>query len=192
MQLLKHKQTHEANTFIRGWYIDTTICDKLIDHFESSKNQTPGKVETGVDEKKKKSTDIVLTDDTLNNTYAIELQKTFDEYIKIYPYCNMYAPWGIIEPINVQRYYSSEGFYEWHTERGSANSKQANRHLVFMTYLNDVDDAGETEFLYQNIKVKPEKGLTLVWPADWTFTHRGCTSKTETKYIATGWTSYYN
>ena len=59
-----------------------------------------------------------------------------------------------------------------------------------MTYLNTVNDGGETEFIYQKLKVKPETGLTLIWGADWTFTHRGITSKTETKYITTGWYSY--
>jgi len=40
------------------------------------------------------------------------------------------------------------------------------------------------------LKVKPEKGLTLIWPADWTFTHRGIPSMSETKYIVTGWYNY--
>ena len=61
------------------------------------------------------------------------------------------------------------------------------RHLVFMTYLNDVKDDGQTEFYYQRLKIKPEKGLTLIWPADWTFTHRGIASNSEDKYIVTGW-----
>jgi len=59
-----------------------------------------------------------------------------------------------------------------------------------MTYLNDVDDAGQTEFFYQQVKIKPIKGLTLFWPADWTHTHRGVTSLTQTKYITTGWYSF--
>ena len=59
-----------------------------------------------------------------------------------------------------------------------------------MTYLNDVSDGGETEFYYQKLKVKPETGLTLIWGSDWTFMHRGITSKTQTKYIATGWLDY--
>ena len=62
----------------------------------------------------------------------------------------------------------------------------ASRHLTYMTYLNDVSDKGETAFYYQNIKIKPEKGLTVIWGTDWTFTHRGIASPTETKYIATG------
>ena len=56
-----------------------------------------------------------------------------------------------------------------------------------MTYLNDVENGGETEFYYQKIKVKPEKGLTLIWSADWTFMHRGITTINEDKYIITGW-----
>ena len=44
---------------------------------------------------------------------------------------------------------------------------------------------------FVKIKVKPEKGLTLIWPADWTFTHRGVPSSTETKYIVTGWFNYF-
>ena len=58
-----------------------------------------------------------------------------------------------------------------------------------MTYLNDVPDGG-TEFLYQNIKTKAQKGLTLIWPAHFTHTHRGIVSKTQPKYIITGWWSF--
>jgi hypothetical protein len=59
-----------------------------------------------------------------------------------------------------------------------------------MTYLNDVTDGGETEWEYQKIKIKPEKGLTVIWSADYTFSHRGITSLTQTKYITTGWYGY--
>ena len=59
-----------------------------------------------------------------------------------------------------------------------------------MTYLNDVTDGGETEFLHQGLKVQPQKGLTLIWPADWTHTHRGVASPTQEKAIVTGWFNY--
>jgi hypothetical protein len=59
-----------------------------------------------------------------------------------------------------------------------------------MTYLNDVPRGGETEFLYQGIKVEPKKGLTLIWPADWTHTHRGLPAPTD-KYIITGWLNFF-
>ena len=62
--------------------------------------------------------------------------------------------------------------------------------MAFMTYLNTVNKDGETEWFHQKIKIKPEKGLTLIWPSDWTHVHRGIVAKEETKYIATGWFSY--
>jgi len=59
-----------------------------------------------------------------------------------------------------------------------------------MTYLNDVYEEGGTEFLCQKLKVDARKGLTLIWPADWTHMHRGVVSRTEEKYIITGWFSF--
>ncbi len=49
---------------------------------------------------------------------------------------------------------------------------------------------GETEFLYEKIRVQPQKGLGLMFPAGWTFQHRGNPVHTHNKYIATGWWHY--
>jgi hypothetical protein len=40
------------------------------------------------------------------------------------------------------------------------------------------------------VQVQPEKGLTVIWPADWTFTHRGIVSPTQDKWIVTGWFNF--
>ena len=58
-----------------------------------------------------------------------------------------------------------------------------------MTYLNDVSDGG-TEFLHQNLNIPAEKGLTLIWPSDWTHTHKDVISKNDCKYLITGWFNY--
>ena len=59
-----------------------------------------------------------------------------------------------------------------------------------MTYLNDIKNDGGTEFFYQKTKFNAKKGLTLIWPAEWTHTHRGIISEEYEKYIITGWISY--
>ena len=59
-----------------------------------------------------------------------------------------------------------------------------------MTYLNDVQDGGETEFPMFGLKVNPEKGKTLIWPAEWTHAHLGAVVKKGNKYIITGWMHY--
>ena len=60
-----------------------------------------------------------------------------------------------------------------------------------MTYLNDVENGG-TDFLYQKITTPAKKGLTIIWPATWTHTHKCHISNTQEKYIITGWFSYVN
>jgi len=95
---------------------------------------------------------------------------------------------GITEEFNIQRYKPGEGFFEWHYER-NPHPPNNNRVLVFMTYLNDAVDAG-THFMYQNITTECKKGLTVLWPADWTYTHKGQISEKEEKTIITGWISY--
>ncbi len=56
-----------------------------------------------------------------------------------------------------------------------------------MTYLNDVEDGGITKFEHFDIKIKPKKGKTLIWPAEWTHAHSGEVLNKGTKYIVTGW-----
>ena len=124
--------------------------------------------------------------------YLVELKSVCDKYINQYKWCNEYSPFMVTEGFNIQHYKPNEGYFAWHTERGSSHIPYCNRHLVWMTYLNDVTDGGETEFYYQNIKTKPQKGLTVIFPADWTHTHRGITSKTQNKYIITGWYNFIN
>lgn len=80
------------------------------------------------------------------------------------------------------------GFKEYHFENDGSFDKGA-RNLVFMTYLNNVEDGG-TQFYYQDITVPAIKGLTVIWPSYWTHTHKGVISKTQEKTIITGWYSF--
>ena len=59
--------------------------------------------------------------------------------------------------------------------------------MAWMTFLNTIESGGETYFEYQQCKVKASKGLTLIWPADWTHFHKGCPAPDEEKMIITGW-----
>ena len=59
-----------------------------------------------------------------------------------------------------------------------------------MIYLNDVTDGGYTEFPNQGKRFQPRAGDLLIWPAFFTHPHRGIASKTQTKYIVTGWYDY--
>ena len=175
------------------------ICDDLITYFEDNPEKTAGVVGTagkGVVKKEvKDSTDlnIPLGRIKLIDQYANgELQWCLEEYKKQYYYADkMQSAYKIIEGFNIQHYAPGQAYHSWHFERSFIKPRRFNRHLVFMTYLNDVTDGGATEFFYHNVTVQPKKGLTLIWPTDWTHTHRGVPSKTQEKYIITGWYSFY-
>lgn len=189
---MKQHKVNKLNNFIGGWYLeDLSLCDKLVNYFNISENKKIGALGKGVVNKEwKDSTDCQLCDKVLLSEYFNALVNILDHYKVAYTYCDKYSPWGLVENINIQHYKPGGGFHKWHTERTGALYPYNARHIVFMTYLNTVKNKGETEFFYQKVKIKPEKGLTLIWPADWTFTHRGIASPSEEKYILTGWLNY--
>lgn len=192
---LKYAEHLADHMFIDGWYIDETVCDSILnwrEEQEQAGNWFTGRVGSAkvVPEHKDSIDTLLPVDGYHSDIYFNELLKVFDCYREKWPACDKYSAFGPLERTVVQKYNPGQGFHGWHTERTSGSGLVSRRHLVFMTYLNDVTDGGETEWLYQNLKVKPEKGLTVIWPADWTFTHRGITSETQTKIIVTGWAHY--
>lgn len=88
--------------------------------------------------------------------------------------------------LNIQRTKKCEGYHNWHFEK-MAVPNTLTRHLTTMVYLNDVEDGGETEFLYQSRRVKPRKGRVVIFPVQWTHTHRGNPPLSGDKIIATTW-----
>ena len=79
-----------------------------------------------------------------------------------------------------------EGYHAFHSENAAWLNRQ--RVLAWMIYLNDVEEGGETEFLYQKLRIKPKKNTLLIWPGSFTHLHRG-NPPMSTKYILTGWFS---
>ncbi|MDT0595665.1 2OG-Fe(II) oxygenase [Glaciecola petra] len=92
--------------------------------------------------------------------------------------------------ISVQKYEKGIGGYPyWHSEiYPKKNDLQPlHRSLLFMFYLNDVDDGGETDFYYQNKSIQPKKGRMVIAPAGFTHTHRGNKPNSSDKFILTSW-----
>jgi hypothetical protein len=182
------------NTCMGGWYIPPHLCDDLIQIFKDNpQHQSPGALgppPLKINPKKKESTDVTIAPkyrDPSFIRYLKYLQAVIDLYIKKYPEVARFSKFGLIERAQIQYYRPGQGFKEWHSERTTGESKRC---LVFMTYLNSVLDGG-THFKYQELTTPAEKGLTLIWPTDFTHTHRGQINKNLEKYIITGWLGYY-
>ncbi len=188
-----------SKDFISSWTIPEHICDEILDYFKNNPNLhhrgvvlPPNSGPPSVDNNYKISTDINISpqnNDRPFGEYRNELQKCLDIYVETYPHVNKIHRFNITEVYNIQHYKKGEGFVAEHCERDGTFDLSLKRCLVFMTYLNDLEDGG-TKFIYQDRIVKAQKGKTLIWPADWTHTHVGQISHTQEKTIVTGWFSY--
>ena len=91
---------------------------------------------------------------------------------------------------NLQWYTAGEGGYPyWHCELYPRDTtcETLHRHLLWTIYLNDGFEEGETEFMFQQRKIKPETGALLIAPTAFTHTHRGNRPQGGDKFIATSW-----
>lgn len=177
-------------------YIDLKLCDDIIEYHKTFQHRayigTIGDTNNSfVDEQTKESLDLHINKNPfLFSRYNKELGKVVGLYQKKYKYVkNLQAFNNIQENTNIQYYKPGGGFKTWHCERtGYTTSK---RQLVFMTYLNDVPKGGTEFYYFPELNLQAKKGLTIIWPSDWTHTHKGVISKTHEKYIVTGWFSFF-
>ena len=106
----------------------------------------------------------------------------------LFHYLNEYTYLGNFSYVSslclLQKTEPTQGYHLFHAE--NVNWNLSSRTMAWMVYLNDVEEGGETEFLYQKLKVKPKKGTVLIWPGGYTHLHRGNPPMSD-KYIATGW-----
>ena len=190
--------SNKSPNFIGSWNIENDkLCNEIIKFFEENKSmQRVGITATGYDPKLKKTTDMAIQPSDLKNqkfslfhSYFNLLKDCFLDYRNQYPFLkHKFFDRTHIGNFNVQKYNSGDHFSHLHSERVSLDS--IHRLFAWMTYLNNVDDSGTTNFEYYDIKVKPEIGKTLIWPAEWTHAHTGSILKSGTKYIITGWIQF--
>lgn len=175
------------------------FCDGVISFYEKMLESGFGHTRLSEGDKKTKKDDIAVylaqsEVVKLDNATGLssEFHRTFWE--KCY---NEYATeYGALIDLATHRIYSSKiqktrvggGYHVWHPEVG--NRENCDRILFFILYLNDVEDGGETEFLYYPRRVKPKAGRMIVAPAHFTHTHRGNPPLTNEKYIVTGWVEF--
>lgn len=181
--------------FIGCWMMkDKSICDRLVEFFECNEAlQHAGLVGDGMpNEKIKKSIDITIAPSDLENemfgnvcSYIEHLKICYLDYLEQWEFLQSSLPNVHIGNFNLQKYDEGNHFGSLHSERTSRGT--LHRVHAWMTYLNGSIDGGETEFPMFGLTVEPEKGKTLIWPAEWTHAHLGRIVKKGKKYIITGW-----
>jgi hypothetical protein len=188
---------HKENVF------SDEFCDKLVSLFQEKEKEDEvaiGSMAGGLDLNVKNTTEINLydfpelvshenffsvinkhlSDHFLNN---LPFRYYFDANIKVFPGDTTY------ENCQIQKYKKGEGHYgSWHVE--IENLKSCSRTFSMIVYLNDVEEGGETGFLYPEMKVKPTKGGLVIFPSGFPFVHCGFKPISEDKYIIATWLIY--
>ncbi len=59
----------------------------------------------------------------------------------------------------------------------------SNRYMVFLWYLNEVQEGGETHFVDLGFEVSPKSGRLLMFPPYWMYQHQGRAPISNDKYI---------
>jgi len=183
-----------SESFIGLWNIeDNKLCKELINFFEENKDlHIIGTTSGGVDYSVKKTIDITINPKSLKepkyqifNKYFEKLNECFEDYKDQYSFLKVMAKKVHIGHFNIQKYLKGDHFSSIHSER--TNLSSIHRLFAWMTYLNDVEDGGTTDFKYFDLKIKPQQGKTVIWPSEWTYAHRGSVLNSGSKYIITGW-----
>jgi len=169
------------------------LCDDMVARFEANEaDQYQGRV--GVDMNSnpalKKTTDVIASGkehwkDVDNNLFR-SLAMALKEFKEVYPYFSEMSRFKDMG-YNIQRYREGE-YYHWHVD--ADNLGIASRQLVALWYLNDVEEGGTTDFIFQKASVTPEKGKLMLFPPFWTHEHRAAEVKKGVKYIATTWITF--
>ena len=179
--------------FIWEGEIDLQICDDIYNFYDNctylKKRVYKSNPFNDAKGNGKDSTDIhchtmLAQNEVVLDNYLKALLVCIDDYFRIYPQAGQ-MDCHISPLFNIQRYKPNEGYHVWHFERGTQRENRE-RFLVWMTYLSDNPDGG-TEWLYQDKYVAAKKGKTVIWPAEWTHTHRGVIDSKLDKTLITGW-----
>ena len=181
----------KENSFIfeKHGALPLDVCEEMIRRFEEhGDEQYAGRLgqQAGSDRSIKKSTDLVVSGKPhwadIDRELFRSLGQAIREFRETYPFFK--GPFKD-SGYAIQRTNPGE-YYHWHIDGGSHEFSQ--RQLVAVWYLNNVEGpGGETEFSYQDVRIRPEAGKLLLFPPFWTHEHRGVTLEHGVKYIATTW-----
>lgn len=175
--------------------VPAEVCNKVINYFNEMNSLGKGynrKEAEGVGGRFKKDVAVEFNPtESVTFTDQDSCMKVVSEYLAncVWDYREEYAPLEVYQMSSlyhkVQKTLPGGGYHVWHHEH--AAHAWNNRVLTYTLYLNDVEHGGETEFLYQNVRLPARRGDICIFPAYFTHPHRGNPPLSGEKYIMTGW-----
>ena len=178
-------------------------CNDLIQIYEDSEklNYTISRKDMGKDQIKQDNNLVFINDKKFikDEIFFDEARPSIHQFTEVawFSYAQYAKEYGILNSMTSHRFYDSvkiqktrpkEGYHEWHCEHDGR--LVGSRLLLVLVYLNDVEEGGETEFLYQSRRIKPKQGTMVICPASFTHTHRGNPPLKGNKYMINGWIEF--
>lgn len=141
---------------------------------------------------------------TKHEDWTYENAVMFDKLCTIYPIYKTHTQSEFLLPLGacgfeaarMKKYLANdEDQFGWHADVGDATS--AKRQLAMFTYLNDVEEGGETVFSgllaeddTQGLRIKPKAGRSVIFPPMWMYPHKGLKPVSGPKYIISQYVHY--
>lgn len=192
--------------------IPAELCDEIIQMFEQeTEAQYLGVTGGGYKKNVKETLDLSFPDegdnhkkycqesltrwDTIKNLLYKELTKNLKKYhthLKMFEkeMFNDPSSTGMIDNgFLMHKYFKGQGQFKRHHDFYIKDN--THRVIVYIWYLNDVEKGGETQ-IFQHVKIRPEPGKLLLFPAQWCFPHCGLMPLSGDKYVITGWLHWPN
>lgn len=165
-------------------------CQSFIKHFDYLDKTNSIFSDNGDQRKFRTDKQAFIHELTLPDSMEVfeDYNRVTYECLKLYlhNYNNFDSVGAFQQPyMKIQKTDKCGGFHSFHCENLDYNTH--NRVMVSMLYLNDVEEGGETEFLFQSKRFKPTEGTFLIFPATYTHMHRGNPPLSGEKYIVTSW-----
>lgn len=174
------------------------FCSHLINKFESDDRKHNGVIDrnSSVDFSIKKTTDLHISryeewkseDKIIFESLGSNLENYFSILNKFNSSLGLPGEDSYNDTGYMIKRYNPDDYYHWHHDYAMDHTgvTTASRVVTFIWYLNDVIEGGMTEFI-DGTKIQPECGSLLLFPATWTYVHRGHPPINQKKYIVTGW-----
>ena len=173
-------------------------CQKIIEHYNdlSKLNLSYNRMELrdGLAHQKKDKSVFPLDDRSMRftpnagflNVFMERLWACYSEYIDHYSV--LHESQQQVRSMRIQKTLPGQGYHIWHYE--SDTLERGGRVCAWAVYLNTVEQGGETEYLYQSIRIPAVEGTLAIWPAGFPHTHRGNPPLSGEKYLLTGWIEF--
>lgn len=174
-------EIHNDFIFVYDKVISETACSEIIEKFKESNKKFLGRTTSGISDKKK-SKEVYIDKNDLYwkqiDDMLFEVYRDFAaSYLSTFPWVNMrYRDKGYF----IKKYEKGHGYFGTHVDVSCL--KNSKRMLVMIIYLNTLEEGGETNFDYLNVKVAPVTGRLLIFPPMWMYPHQGLKPLSDHKY----------